>query len=330
MLFIGCAPTDPDDTRRLKKPTSTEPTTTPPRGGTIYRPTGGTGTGFDCDDLPEAPYSWDFLSITPEEDFDFDANGQILYQEGPNLVGLDLQGNFEVVSANVSIDPSGVQVMSTGEIIVGDQDGGQLELVNPANGNHIAIVSGLTQPNGIEIGSDDRIYYSEFTTTGRVRWYDPATDEQGIVIEDTYMPNGVVLSPDEQILYVGGHLDGGATAAILAVDRLGPDSWDPEPRILYETTNGNDYDAVEVDVCGNVYTVEYDGGRVLRIPPEGGVAEPIAQLSDPEPFWLEYNTARWGNGHGGWEEDVLYVTNRNHVFPVYVGVPGKPHPTAVP
>ena len=308
----GDDPTVTDDTDEptpTDTDTDTDTDTTPP----VY----------DCDNLPPNPRPVQIVDIQTEEDFDFDAEGYLIFQDNNNLAGRDQYGDFRVISPAVASDPSAVQVLSDGFIVVGAQDEGSLKLVDPSNGSFTILVAGLTQPNGVEIGSDDRVYFTEFTNTGRVRWVD-RDGTQGTILTNTYMPNGIVLSPDEQILYVGGH-DGWNTGAILAINRTGPDTWEDFSTIVY-ASQGHDFDAVEMDSCGNIYTVEYDTGRVLRISPDGLTVDTLADVVDPN-FWNEYNTLRWGNDIGGWKTDFLYLTNRNHIFPIDIAIEGKPHPT---
>jgi sugar lactone lactonase YvrE len=277
--------------------------------------------------MPSAPLSWVSLNITTEEDFDFDDAGFALVQDGSALIGRDQFGGIKIVSSNVSTDVAGIQVLSNGDIAVVGQDEGAIRRVDVLTGAAVTIVSGLTQPNGLEIGSGDRIYFTEFTAAGKVRWFDPNTLTDGVILADSNNPNGLVLSNDEQTLYIGGNRSAG-NPAVLAVDRIGPDEWETEPYVVFEDGGGNNFDAVEMDLCGNLYTVEYDDGQVIRIPGDGGEPEVVAQLTDSA-GWSPFNSARWGNGVGGWERDILYITNRKELFAVEVGIPGKPSPSAV-
>ena len=92
---------------------------------------------------------------------------------------------------------------------------------------------------------------------------------------------------------------------------------------------GKDFDGVEVDICGNIYTVEYQTGKVVRISPDGADVTVIADIEDPGGWSVEYNSLRWGNGVDGWDPLVLYVTNRSYLFPIEVGIAGKPSPSSV-
>lgn len=330
---VACAPESGPTPQPRPDPTSPAggvPTGVP--GGTptttAGTPTGTTTLPADCGNLPAGPRPWSTIGLATEEDFDFDADGYALVQSGGSVIGRDQFGDIKIVSATASWDASGIQVMYSGHVIVGAQDEGALKRVDPITGGDEVVVGSLTQPNGVEIGSDDRVYVSEFTTNGRVSWHDLATGDQGVVIANTFMPNGIVLSPDEQILYVGGSAPNGEPA-ILAVDRIDQDTWDSaNVRVVWQHAGG-DFDGVEVDVCGNIYTVEYTTGKVMRISPDGLNVEILADLDDPNPWWVEFNALRWGNGVGGWDPMVLYVTDRNMLFPVEIGVPGKPSPSSV-
>lgn len=310
------------------KPDRTGPTTTG-TGVTTTTPsstTTTTPTDFDCTALPEGPFDIVPFDVQTEEDFDFDGDGFVVYQQNSTLVGVDQYGNERVYAAGVSGDPAGVQVLYSTDIVVAAQDSGTLERVNVQTGNTTTIISGLVQANGIEVGSGDRLYFTEFTTNGSVRWFDP-TSGTGEIISDATSPNGLALSPDEQVLYVAGGAFGG-NSSILAFDRISDDKWEDAPRVIYD---GNDeFDGVEVDMCGNIYTIEFSSGHLYRITPDGSDATLLAVVDDPQAGWTAWNSIRWGNDIGGWSSTSLYLTNRSNLWEVNLGVPGRQHPTMGP
>ena len=83
--------------------------------------------------------------------------------------------------------------------------------------------------------------------------------------------------------------------------------------------NGSALDGLNVDVCGNVYLTEYIAGIVWRIGPAGGEPELVAQL---DASWIP--NMHFGHGVGGWQENVLYVSDRDTagVYALELGVPG--------
>ncbi len=279
---------------------------------------------YGCDSLPPSPRPPpELIDIETEEDFDFDAYGYLVHQDNTNLVGHRQNGDFRLIAANVATDPSAVQVLSDGYIVVAAQDQGALLLVDPSDGSSELLIGGLAQPNGVEIGSDDRIYFSEAVATGRVRWVD-RDGTSGTILPLTFVPNGLVLSPDEQTLYVGGHSHW-STGAILAVKRLGPDEWENTATVLFGQV-GHEFTAVEVDICGNIYGVDYDTGELYRGTPDGTSVELVADVDDPDGGY-SYSSIRWGNGVSGWRRDHLYITNRRHIFSLDIAIDGKPNPT---
>ncbi len=78
-------------------------------------------------------------------------------------------------------------------------------------------------------------------------------------------------------------------------------------------------DGMTVDACGNVYVTEYIEGVIWRFSPEG-VREKVTTLPS---FWIP--NMHWGTGIGGWEEDTLYVMDRERgrVFELVLGVVEK-------
>ena len=54
------------------------------------------------------------------------------------------------------------------------------------------------------------------------------------------------------------------------------------------------------------------------------LATVIAELENPNAFL--WNAMHWGSDRGGWRRDTLYVTDRNKIFALEMGVPGKDQP----
>jgi sugar lactone lactonase YvrE len=69
-------------------------------------------------------------------------------------------------------------------------------------------------------------------------------------------------------------------------------------------------DGINVDECGNVYVTEYIAGKIWMFPPEGSPDGAAVELAVELPSqWIP--NLRWGLGVGGFEENMMYVTDRD-------------------
>jgi len=79
-------------------------------------------------------------------------------------------------------------------------------------------------------------------------------------------------------------------------------------------------DGLRVDACGYIYVTEYVVGKVWRFTPDG---KDVELLINPGTSWVP--NMHWGNGVGGWDENTLYVMDREggNLFTVPLGIPSK-------
>ena len=326
-ILWACSPSETaasvDDTRPVRDTAATTLDTGDTRtsvetahtGTPVTASTGDTAGLVDCGVLPKVSHVVS-TGYTTEEDFDFDPRGFLVSQRNQNIEGLDRYGNTWIYAANVGADPSGLRVLASGDLAVAQPDRGDLMMVSAKTGGHGTALSGLTFPNGLTADRLGYAFVSEYTRDGRVRQVDVYTGEQWAVAAHLEQPNGLAFSPDESVLYVAEGKSGGR---ILAIDRLGDTSWST-PRVFFAPPRGT-FLTLAVDVCGNVYTVDYGEGDVYRITPDGLSAEVVTSLGTGG--YSAFSAIRFGNGVGGWERDMLYVTRRAELFEVGVGIDGQ-------
>jgi len=252
-----------------------------------------------------------------EEDFDFDPRGYLVSQRNRNIEGLDRYGTTKIYATNVGVDAAGLRVLSTGDLAVAQPDTGDVVLVDAKTGGSQPIFSGLSFPNSLAASSDGYVFVAEFASNGRVRMADPYTLEQWPVASGLDHPNGVELSPDEQTLYVteGGEW-GSGDSRIWAIPRISETVWGT-PTVFYTPPAGA-FLTIGMDVCGNLYIVEFTDGQLYRVSSDG-VAEALLDVDN----WGSYSSMRFGNGVGGFERDQLFITRRAELYLIEVGIPGK-------
>ncbi|HEY0705516.1 MAG TPA: SMP-30/gluconolactonase/LRE family protein, partial [Polyangia bacterium] len=273
-----------------------------------------------CDNLPPLPVTYK-VKRGPKaaEDFTFDREG--------NLVSVDNRsGNVFKSPYNgkpVLFAPTrflggtaGTRMLPNGDLIVAEVVGGALFRVSPT-GVKSRLTSGFAYPNGIEIHLDGSIFVAD-QENRRVVKVDPVTGKGTPFVSGPLLgaPNGVTFSPDYRTLYIGDFERG----RVLAVD-VGPDGTGGAPRILASRIGDRALDGMAVDECGNVYVDEYEAAKVWRITPDGKLSVAVDISKDSQ--WIP--NMQWGSGIGGWDPNILYVSDREAdvVYEVALGVKGK-------
>jgi len=316
LAVFGCGPQEVEDTNVGPVDTDTDTDIVDTDTDTDSDTDSDTDTGPDpcLEAPPSGPRNVQTIAIATEEDFDFDADGWLVYQGQGGILAVKPGGQQEVIAPAFGGDPSGIQILSTGNVVTLDRALGTLRTVVRASGQGTLLLSNLSGPNGVEVESTDRVYMTE-PGPGRVSWYDFASGQTGAVTGQLSLPNNLVLSNDEQTLYVAT-LNG-----IAEISRNGPDSWNATPTRTIGEGLGNIL-TVEIDECDNLYTVQ--NNRMYRIFSDGTGYEQIAEI----PIGGFPSSIRWGNGVGDFQRETLYVTMRSVIHAVDVGVRGKKHPTS--
>ncbi|NCG18777.1 MAG: hypothetical protein GWP91_07170 [Rhodobacterales bacterium] len=319
IIAAGCQPVEAVNIE--PKPTGTLPTyvTSTTTSTTTTTTTTTTASEYDCTAIPALPATYHVhQDYSKAEDFDFDGDGYAVAVYDGALVGKNQSGDIDIKASGFNAETSGTRTLSTGDFVVAMSNQGSIKLVDAATNNAVVVMSGLNYPNGVEVDEFDNVYVADQNTGRLIRFNAYNTDDNEVIATDLEDPNGVILSPDGLHLYVGSFGGG----IIYAIDQLPDGTWD-EPRIIFQSP-GNDqgYDGINVDICGNIYWTEFIVGKVRRMSPDGLDVALVANLPS---FWIP--NLRWGNGIGGWDDQTLYVSDRQdgRIFGLELGVPGRKH-----
>jgi gluconolactonase len=210
---------------------------------------------------------------------------------------------------------NGMTLAPDGRLVVCEQLGGALSLVDRSHGARTLIVDGFNSPNDVVVKSDRTIWFTDPSygwlqgfrprplLRDGVRRYDPRTGEVSMVAKSLDKPNGLCFSPDESVLYV---TDSGAGHHIKAFDVLDDGSLAGE-RVLAEFEPGHP-DGIKVDSEGRVYASFPGGVRILE--PDG---ESIGEIELPGAVNFCF---------GGPERDVLFITADTAIYAVHLQAKG--------
>ncbi len=309
----GTPPTDtssPTDTG-TETGTDTDTDTDPPTPTT---------TPIDCSYLPPAPLAYDELfGWGTAEDFDFDGEGFHVSVRETNLIRKDQIGTFEIITPSISNFTSGTRVMVTGEIVVANSNDNEVLKIDPVSGASEVMAAGISYPNGVEVSADGKWIFVAGNGAGNVRQLDAITGEQFPVADGIPGANGLVLNVNEDAIFVTTC----AGEGVWKIARIDETNWEAPTVFWHGSSPFLCIDGINVDACDNIYFTEYIAGTVRRITPDGlSPPDIVAELPSQ---WIP--NMRWGVGVGGWDPDLLYVSDRidGRLFAIHTLIPGKKH-----
>jgi sugar lactone lactonase YvrE len=170
-------------------------------------------------------------------------------------------------------------------------------------------VSGAGQPNGLTLGPDGALYYSDFGG-GRVYRVPPGGERAQVTMSAIAQANGVAFGPDGA-LYVCSYGAGTLVRLTLA------DGVETE-RAVFARSLGNP-DGVAFDRMGRVYVTDNGMGRVLRLDPDGSNPTPVQESRIGAAASLDF-------GVGALNCSDLYVASSGAMVRIETDAPGADVP----
>lgn len=325
LALMGCQKDDPDNPDGT--PTGAGPTTGlttgVPTGSTpsTGTPTGSTTTSepwrldVDCDQLLPLPltatsYNW----VPSHEDFTFSWDGQMWGAFGGNLHATPFGGPNSVVVPGTG-DARGTRFLADGTLVMANIEDQSLIRVDPATGSVTTIVGSLTNPNGIAIGLDGKVYVA---TTGQILRIDPDTGDSEVVADmGNRSFDGLTFTVDYTRLYFNEEFGRVNWVDFDADGNPGqPVSGPNIPIGAFSILDG-----MTADACGNIYVVEMQG-KLWRIDPNGTI-----ELAIDLPGGAFAPAVNFGPPAGGWNPNAIYVNDfLGKIYEAEVGVPSKWEP----
>jgi sugar lactone lactonase YvrE len=253
----------------------------------------------------------------PAEDLTFDADGYLLALEnGRSLVRVARGAPATLVAPNVVANGRGLRALTTGDVVIADQDRSLLLRLDRAGGTR-RLTTALGNPNGLALGPGGQLYVTDFRTTGDVYRVDPDSGAATLLGRPASGSNGVVFTPDYRTLIVGDHDTGDLYR--LPIDPTGGPTGEPRPPERWASGLVRP-DGLAADRCGNVYAASWDR-KVYRVSPTGEVAV-LAELP------TVVSAVAFGSGKQGWRAESLYAMaiQQGGVYEIDVGQTAPPPP----
>ena len=275
---------------------------------------------YDCDDLPQGPFSLSKLSgPMASEDLAFDPYGHVIGSNDKAIFKSGYNEAPQVFVPNIKFR-AGLRYLPNGHLVVCNNNKGQLVRIDGEGVQH-TFLTGLSYPNGLTVDMDGWVYVTEHDANKVLRVH-PFTGETTILTTAISSPNGITFSPDYTTLYIGGF----SGKKIIYAMSISPDGV-PGKLVKWAKGVGSGWlDGMAVDACGNVYIADYGTTKILKLPPDGSSWEVFIDGSTVDGAYLP--NMQWGSGIGGWSSTALYLPDgwNKGVFEVEIGVPTKSRP----
>jgi gluconolactonase len=264
----------------------------------------------------------------PEEDALYFTTLPVPGDDGPRVdikrLALDSL-TVSVVRADAGA-ANGMALGRDGRLVVCEQLGGALSLVDRSSGTRRLLVDGFNSPNDVVVRSDGTIWFTDPSygwlqgfrprplLRDAVRRYDPRTGQVTMVARSLDKPNGLCFSPDESVLFVTdsganhepGSFNPNRPHHIKAFDVL-EDGRLAGERVFAEIEPGFP-DGIQVDAAGRVYASSFSGVQVFA--PDGSR---IGEIELPGAVNFCF---------GGPERDVLFITADTAIYAAHLQAKG--------
>jgi sugar lactone lactonase YvrE len=273
---------------------------------------------YDCNNLPKGPFELvDLPGVIASEDLAFDGKGHLVGSDNSTIYKSTPSGQPHVFIPSFNFRAA-LRYTPAGNLIVCDNNLGRLVSFDP-DGVMTVLMEGLAYPNGITIGMDGFIYFTEHDAS-RVWRVDPWDGDPTLLSDEIPCSNGLIFSPDYKTLFVGSF----CTGFIYSIP-IGDDGTPGRTEVWKDMTGFTSgmLDGMGMDACGNLYICVWVDTDVWRISPDG-TAERIIDADDS---WTYLPNMQWGAGPG-WDPYSLYLPDGWNIgaWRVKIGVPSAPVP----
>jgi sugar lactone lactonase YvrE len=279
---------------------------------------------FDCSTVPAKPEPESIIEgAFGSKGLAFDDEGHIVGTDGTSLIKASYEGDWEVWIPGVR-QVEGLAYLSGGDLISTYGYGsGEVKRYSPEGGQTV-LVGGLANYSVI-IAPNDMIYAAGWNGAFIIH---PDTGEYSQLFRNGApdFPNGVsartlAFSEDYDRLFIGT-IDNQGRVYVVDLDEDYLPTGTPE--VFAQGLGNGWHDGLGIDICGNVYAVDYNSTSLYRASADGSEVTRLVSWADNRRE-LAHGLI-FGTGDHGWRIDALYLPeseNGNRVKEIVVGVPGN-------
>lgn len=280
--------------------------------------TGASVDEFDCASISGDPPAVNVIDgAIAGRGLAFDDTGRLVGVSEPHLFVSDYKDSAELFVSNLG-ELDQIDRLSDGDYVLANFGTGALMRIK-ADGTSSVIVTEVFA-YGVRVGPDGMIYAANGSTVSR---FDPQNGDKTVVVDASgagWQARVVDFSVDHSRLFIGTQESGGRIYVQALDDDLSPVG---EPTVFVDSL-GDWHDGIGVDICDNIYLVDYFTKSLYRISPDGSDIRTLMSASADNGQMFAHGIA-WGSGIGGWKSDALYLPLPSHDDGVAEALIGIPH-----
>ncbi len=282
---------------------------------------------FDCSTAPDTlPAETTVEGARAYKGLAFGSDGKIVGSDTSSLIKSSRDGDWSVFLPGVG-EVEGMVYLPDGDLIVTTSwDNGNMRRITPQGG--ISIVAAGLGAYSVIYGPDGQLYAAGWDGAWRV---DPDSGSVDTLIsagwDDPWSPRTLAFNADLSRLYIGTVDDQGRIFYFDLDSDMRPVG---DPKVFVSGVGSGWHDGMGMDICGNLWAVEFESSSLYRISPEGTIEKMVDWSSNESQFG---HGLAWGNGIGDWRSDALYFPvpeGGQRVKEIVIGVPAAILPTRDP
>ena len=299
---------------------STDDTTeTTDTGGVMYPP--------QCQSLYMGPFSVIHATGMPllpgqgSEDLAMTGAGTFVAASGTDLLEIDSGASATLWASDVPTPILGARFTAQGELLIATHTQGSIQILGQG-GTAQLFADGFGMPNGIYPDAAGNVWVTDLANNQVVR-IDPNRNRTTIASGATAaQANGIIYDDLRNMVFWTTYSNSELWRA--PIDGAGMPG---EPVMIIDLAGTSD--GITLDVCGNIYVVDYNSGGSSRLDrvfldEAGELAGPVQEIAGTDVLTSNCSNAQFGYGFGAYEEHLFVVGPPGNVYLIDLQIEGHP------
>jgi sugar lactone lactonase YvrE len=281
----------------------------------------------ECESLFMGPFSVlhaTGMPLFPEggsEDLAMTGTGTFVGLSGTDLLEVDNQANTSLWASGAPAPVLGARFNAQGALLLATYTQGTIHVMTRGGAAQV-FADGFGTPNGLYPDAVGNVWVTDSSMNQVVRI---APNQNRTVIASgsaAAQANGIVYDDLRRMVFWTTYADARLWRASIQAGGM------PGEPVLVVELAGNS-DGIALDVCGNLYVVDHNGGGSSRVDrvfldEDAELEGPVQEIAGTDVLWSSCSNAQFGHGFGAYEQNLFVTGPSGNVYLIDVQVDGHP------